>query len=158
MSMIQAQQMILAIGSRGDFLRTYQDDKELIANVGPGELSGPIEFFNSDGHRLAGVYDDKWHLLALTPTSGQPDFPALLQQVRHIVDHVLQSFTKDNPEESKEFEAEIKEILLQLPRLRTSADLREFLQNFLARRSIVSPLRAPNDEPEQGAWKRIVGH
>ncbi|MGH3925216.1 MAG: hypothetical protein ACRDTT_20540 [Pseudonocardiaceae bacterium] len=135
MSADQAQPLILAIGSKDDFLHVYRNDKELLADntigAGPGELSGPIEFFDTDGHRLTGVYDRQWRLLQLTPTTSRPNLPALLRRVGKAINH-LRSFIEDHPEESAEFGTEVANALQQLPRLRTSADLRRYLQTFVA--------------------------
>lgn len=135
MSANRTQPMILAIGSRDDFLHVYHNDKELLSDntigAGPGELSGPIEFFDSDGRRLTGVYDRQWHLLQLTPTTSRPNLPALLRRVGNVINH-LRSFIEDRPEASAEFGAEVQEALQQLPRLHTSTDLRRYLDAFVA--------------------------
>lgn len=156
MSTYQAQPLILTIGSQDDFrtvcqnddfLHVYQNTKELLADnavgPGPGQFSGPIEFFDSDGHRFAGVYDQQRNLLALTPTADPPNFPALLQWVRNAFDRV-RSFIEDNPEEAAGFDTEVMEALAQLPHLSNSAELRKFLQVFVAVPVDAVPVAGPD--------------
>lgn len=95
--------MILAIGSRDDFLHVYQDDQELLADhgigAGVGENSGPLEFFDSDGHRLAGVYDQAWKVQRLTPTTEAPNPDLVRQRVQNSLDRV-QRYIENNPQKA----------------------------------------------------------
>lgn len=160
MSTSYIEPLILAIGSQDDFLHVYQNDEELLADdsigVELGKFSDALEFFDSEGHRLAGVYNRQWQLLRLTPTTSEPDLSALLQRVQNTINHLVRSFSKDNPEASAEFDPAVKEGLAQLPHLRTPEELREFLQNFFARH--VTPVRIGLGGPESGTWKQIVRH
>lgn len=172
MSTGRAQPLILAIGSRDEFLHVFQNDQELLAvntiGTDPGEYSSPIEFFDSDGHRLAGVYDRQWQLRRLSPTTGKSDLPVLLRRVRNAVDN-LQSLVENNPEDSALFGTAVKEGLLQFSRVRTSADLRDYLQAYFPRPGaeqaetgdqafgIASPADV-NGNPFHNARKRVWGH
>lgn len=170
MSTGQAQPLILVIGSRNDFLHAYHNEKELLADdsIGtePGVFSGALEFFDSNGHRLAGVYDQQWQLLELTPSVGKANLPALLKRVQDTINHLVQSFLKDNPEESAEFGA-AKEALAQVTSSGTSAELRKFLENFIVRpadgkKDVDDPLGVPISfapvGPPNNWWKQVVGH
>ncbi|MGH3941673.1 MAG: hypothetical protein ACRDTG_24195 [Pseudonocardiaceae bacterium] len=154
MSVVRTQPIILAIGVRNDFLHVYQDEKELLTDdtigAGQAELSGPIEFFDGDGHRLTGVYDRKWNLLELVPTTSPPDLPTLLRRVRKAFEH-LRSFIETHPQELSGNNIELRAALLQLRGVSTSAELREFLQNFIAHPS------AKKDEAVEKPVDRPVG-
>lgn len=129
--------MILAIGSRNDYLHIYNNVSELLADnaIGPGQgqFSGPIEFFDSDGHRLTGAHYQQGNLRSLNLTADPPDLSAVLQRLRTVFDHV-RSFLDNNPEEAAKIEADVKvkSAFARLPHLSTSADLREFLVVFVS--------------------------
>ncbi|HEX2300944.1 MAG TPA: hypothetical protein VHH34_20955, partial [Pseudonocardiaceae bacterium] len=70
----------------------YQDEQELLEDhaigAGEGERCGPIEFFDSTGHRLAARYDRPWRVMGLTRTAEPPDPALLRQRVHKTLDHV----------------------------------------------------------------------
>lgn len=170
MSANRAQPLILVIGSRDEFLHVYQDGKELLAvntiGTDPGEHPSPIEFFDSDGYRLAGIYNRQWQLVKLIPATGKPDLPVLLQRVRNALNN-LQALIESNSdfEESEEFRTALKDALLQLSGVRTSAGLREYLQNFFSRPVTgndriddSAPAFGANGNPIHQGMKRAWGH
>lgn len=125
--------MILAIGSRDDFLHVYRDDQELLSDddigAGVGELSGPLEFFNSHGYRLTGVYDRRWHLLRLVPTAEPKQPGAVQQRVRNVIDH-LRSYIGRHPEEAALYGMTVDEALALIPHVSESMDLETSLRVF----------------------------
>ena len=161
MSTGQTGPMILAIGSRDDFLHVYQDDRELLSDhdigAGVGEISGPLEFFNSDGYRLAGVYDQRWNLLRLVPTADPPKLPAVQKRVRLTIDHV-RSFIEDHAEECALYGMTVQEALVELPRLSASADLREYLQTFFAHPASGGTGASGDVDHDRPGWHNAVVH
>lgn len=125
---------ILAIGSRDDFLHVYTDDRELLADhdigAGPGEVSGPLEFFDSDGHRLTGVYNQQWHLLGLARTTEPRNPDAVQQRVQNFIDH-MRSAIKRHPEEATLYGTTVDEVLELFPRLSAPTDLETSLRAFM---------------------------
>lgn len=134
MSTGQTRPMILAIGSRDDFLHVYKDDRELLADndigAGPDELSGPLEFFDSDGHRLTGVYDQQWRLLGLTRTTEPRNPDAVQQRVQNVIDHMRSSIER-HPEEATLYGTTVDEVLELFPRLSAPTDLETSLRAFM---------------------------
>lgn len=124
---------ILAIGNRDDFLHVYRNDQELISDddigAGMGEISGPIEFFNSHGYRLAGIYDRRWHLLRLVPTADPPQPGKVQQRVCNVVEH-LRSYIRRHPDEAALYGLTVQEALDLVPRISASADLETSLSAF----------------------------
>jgi len=134
MSTGQTEPLILVIGIRDEFLHVFQNDEELLTvntiGTDAGEKPSPIEFFDSDGRRLAGIYNREWKLQQLIPTTGKPDLLALLLRVRNALGN-LRSLIESNPEDSALFGTATKDALLEFSQVRTAADLREYLQvNF----------------------------
>jgi len=146
--------MILAIGSRDDFLHVYQDDQELLADddigAGVGELSGPLEFFNTDGYRLTGVYDRRWHLLRLAPTADPPDLPTVLRRVRDVIDQ-MRLYIARHPEETALYGMTPGEALTLFPGLDTSLSLEESLLAFVGDGASVHPRTAGLGDDDSGS-------
>lgn len=159
MSAGQSGPMILAIGTRDDFLHIYHNDQELIADndigAGPGELSGPIEFFDSDGYRLAGIYDRRWHLLRLTPTTEPPNPAAVARRVRNVVDH-LRSYLSRHPEEAALYGMTVDEVLECFPRLCDSAELEDSLLALAAHHSGRAVGAAHLVDDDQPGWHNAM--
>ena len=132
MSTDQAGPKILAIGSDDDFLHVYENVQELLSDdtigTGPEELSGPIEFFDSDGYRLAGEYDRQWHLLNLKRTTEQANPAAVAQRVRNVIDHMRWCLER-HPEEAQLY-GSVNEVLELFPSLSASTDLATCIQAF----------------------------
>ncbi len=151
-----AEPMILAIGNRDDFVHVYKDDRELLSDddigAGAGEVSGPIEFFDSDGYRLTGVYDRQWHLLRLTPTTEPANSGAVAQRVRNAIEH-MRSYIQRHPEEAALYGMTVAEALELIPRISASADLKTSLRAFSADADhghVVVAARGDGDS--QGDW------
>lgn len=125
--------MILAIGSGDDFLHAYQDVQELLADhdigAGPDELSGPLEFFDSDGYRLTGAYDQQWQLLGLTRTMESPNPDAVQQRVQNVIDH-MRSAIEHHPEEAALYGMTVDEVRELFPRLSGPTDLETAVRAF----------------------------
>lgn len=142
--------MILAIGSRNDFVHVYRSEGELIADnsigAGPGRFSGPIEFFDSDGRQFTGVNDEQGNLRALNPTGDSLDLPVFLQRVRNAF-APLRSFLAEHPEESV---PEVTSALGQLSSLSSPEDLRNFLQVFVVEPGSIGR-SAPDREQDPGS-------
>jgi hypothetical protein len=83
---------IVAIGSGGRFAHVYPDEQALVADRdiggGVGESPVPLEFFDTDGHRLAGVYGGTWQLVRLEPTGDEPDWPAVEARLGKVIDNL----------------------------------------------------------------------
>lgn len=133
MSAAQIRPMILAIGSQNTFLHVYNDERELLADddigAGVGESRFPIEFFDSDGYRLAGVYDGHWHLVRLMPTAEEAHPDAVLRRVWQVTEH-LRAFIKAHPEEVELFGMTVQEALEFFPAPEESQDLKTALLVF----------------------------
>lgn len=133
MTTSQTKAMIIAIGTRDDFLHVYADDQDLLSDhdigAGEGELTGPIEFFDSDGHRLTGVYDQRWHLLRLVPTTEPPDRENLERRVRNFVDH-MRAQIDQHPEEAALYGMTRENALGLFREVTTAADFDAFLADF----------------------------
>lgn len=148
--------MILAIGSQNTFLHVYDDERELLADddigAGVGESRFPLEFFNSDGYRLAGVYDERWHLLRLMPTM-EPARPDMVQyRVWQVTAH-LRTFITSHPDEVALYGMTEEEALELFPLPDESLDLKTTLLSFAAEdvRSSHSALMGLGDNDTQGA-------
>ncbi|MGH3941674.1 MAG: hypothetical protein ACRDTG_24200 [Pseudonocardiaceae bacterium] len=161
MSTVKTQPLILVVGSRDDFLHAYRNDQELLADqpfgAGPGQLSDRIEYFDGDGRRFIGVYDQQGRLLQLRPSTDPPDLPALLQRVRNATNH-LRSLIEGTPE-GAEYVQSMQQAIRQLPNLNTSADLHRFLLVFVSHSKEGPPLFGPlgidDDQPGlHNAWHR----
>ncbi|MCA1674623.1 MAG: hypothetical protein LC799_21340 [Actinobacteria bacterium] len=150
--------MILAIGSQNNFLHIYDDERELLADddigAGVGESRFPLEFFDSDGHRLAGVYDGKWHLLRLMPTADPVRPDAVQYRVWQVIAR-LRELIKSYPQEVALFGLTEDEALELFPLPDESHDLRTTLLSFTVAeaRSSHSTLMGLGDNDTQG-----VGH
>ncbi|HEY0486064.1 MAG TPA: hypothetical protein VGD72_07435 [Mycobacteriales bacterium] len=93
--------LILAIGSQDTFLHVYRDQQDLMSDqdigAGVGEHPFPLEFFDTDGHRLTGVYDGRWHLLRLAPTADPPDPSKVRRRVLGVLAY-LRTFVDTRPD------------------------------------------------------------
>lgn len=121
--MIQAGPMIIAIGSRDDFLHVYQDEQELLGDhaigAGDGERSGPIEFFDSEGHRLIGEYDRQWRLLGLTRTTESPNPALVWQRVQNSLDRVRR-YIENNSQQARVLGTTVAESLKRVQDLESA--------------------------------------
>lgn len=133
MSAGQAGPMILAIGTRDNFLHVYKNDRELLADndigAGPDELSGPLEFFDSDGYRLTGVYDRQWRLLRLTRTTEPRNPDAVQRRVQNVIDH-MRSYIERHSEEATLYGMTVDQALELFPPLSGTTDLETSLKDF----------------------------
>lgn len=118
MSAPEAEPMILAIGRRDDFLHVYPDQQALLRDdtigAGPGERSGPLEFFDSHGHRLTGEFDQKWCLLRLVTTAEPPNPDLVRQRISNAVEH-LRSYLANNPELVESSGLTVQDAVAQIP-------------------------------------------
>ena len=150
----QSAPMILAIGSRDDFLHVYRDDRELLSDddigAGAGEISGPLEFFNTQGYRLTGVYDRRWHLVRLVPTTDPPDLTTVARRVRNVIDRMRLYLTR-HPEEAALYGMTSDEALTLFPCLDTSLRLEEFLRAFVGDGERVHPRAAGLGDDDSGS-------
>jgi hypothetical protein len=158
--------MILAIGSQNTFLHIYDDERKLLADddigAGVGESRFPLEFFDSDGYRLAGVYDGRWNLLRLLPTADQPCPGSVLRRVRQVTEH-LRRFIKSAPAEVMLFGLTEEEALELFPLPVESLDLKTVLLSFTAEdgRNSHSAFMELGDNDTQGfghAMRHLAGN
>lgn len=135
MSGDQTRSMIVAIGSNDDFIHAYEDEQALLQDhtigAGKGELSGPLEFFDTAGHRLTGVYDRKWRLLCLKPTADRPDPDLLRQRVQNAFEH-LRLQIKNLPDTTAVLSLKAGQALSLIPDLSGPEDLEETLRYMFA--------------------------
>lgn len=134
MSACQTPPMILVIGSQNTFLHVYKDDRELLSDdnigAGEGERRFPLEFFDSDGLRLAGEYDSQWRLLRLVPTADPPHLDAVKRRAQKVVDH-MRSYAKNHADKAALFGMTVDELLELLPRLDEHSDFKTSLLAFM---------------------------
>jgi hypothetical protein len=135
MSTTQAGSEILAIANDNTFAHAYASVADLLQDddigAGPGERSGPLEFFDSTGHRLAPVFDTGWRLRDLTPTADRADAPAVQQRLAECVAH-LGTFLARHPEEAAAHGLGVDEAIALLPRVDAAPDLAASLAAFSA--------------------------
>ncbi|MGH3903398.1 MAG: hypothetical protein ACRDTE_04275 [Pseudonocardiaceae bacterium] len=157
MSAGQARPMILAIGSRDDFLHAYQDVQELLADhdigAGPDEISGPLEFFDGDGYRLTGTYDRQWQLQDLTRTTESPNRDAVQQRVQNVIDH-MRSAIERHPEEAALYGMTVDEVLELFPRLSGPTDLEAAVRAFTGDAAHGHVMVAAGAEPDERPGNR----
>jgi hypothetical protein len=126
MSAEQSEPMILAIAVYDDFLHVYDNEGDLLADdtlcARAGEKFGALEFFDSEGYRLAGKYDGQWRLLRLTRTADSSNSPLVLQRVQSAVDH-LRWYIKSHPDEFESDDMTVDDALKLCPDLGGSSDL-----------------------------------
>jgi len=126
--------MVLAIGSRNNFLHVYQDDQTLIADheigAGTGESRFPLEFFDSDGRQLAGEYDAQWRLLRLVPTAEPHNLNAVQHRVQKVIDH-MRSYAVSHPDKVALLSMTADELLKSLPDLNRQANFKASLLEFM---------------------------
>ena len=111
--------MILVIGVRDDFSHVYGNERDLLADgefcAEAAERFGALEFFDSEGYRLAGTYDKNWRLLGLTRCS-ECDDKRILQRVQNSLKQ-LRCYIESHSEEFTELSMTIEDALLCLPDL-----------------------------------------
>lgn len=162
MSADRAEPMILAIGSHNTFLHVYDNERELLADddigSGVGETRFPLEFFNSDGYRLAGVYDGHWRLLQLMPTTDKAQPKTILQRVQQVVRHLRRSVTS-HPEEVALYGLTEAEALELLPQPDEWNDLDTALFAFVGKgaRSSHAAVTGLGDN-DYGDWSHNAAH
>ena len=131
MSTAQSERMILAVGVRDDFLHVYHNEQDLLADhtigTGAGEKTGALEFFDSDGYRLAGEYDHQWHLLRLTRTAEAPNLTLVRQRVQNAFDHI-RSYIMSHPETVESYKMTVDEALALCPDLGGPSDFETCLK------------------------------
>jgi hypothetical protein len=92
---------IVAIGNQDKFAHIYPDEQTLLADGdigrGVGESPFALEFFNTEGQRLAGVYDENWQLVRLMPTGDGPGQEVLEERLGKVIDN-LRAFIDGHPE------------------------------------------------------------
>jgi hypothetical protein len=128
--------MILAIGAQDNFLHVYHDVQELLQDhqIGADQAkSGPLEFFDSAGYRLAGRYSSEWRLHDLTPTEETPDQDLVRRRVQNCINY-LRSYIKSHPEELTSYQMTEDEALARCPDLGGPSHLQAFLETLTHRR------------------------
>lgn len=122
MSAEQSEPMILVIGIHDDFSHVYDNEKDLLADgefcAEAGGRFGALEFFDSEGYRLAGTYDGQWHLLGMTRTA-ECDDKMVLQRIQDS----LKQLRRYIESHSEEFDTNVDEALGRVPDLNGSSDL-----------------------------------
>ncbi|MGH4024485.1 MAG: hypothetical protein ACRDRV_07850 [Pseudonocardiaceae bacterium] len=125
MSAGQSGPMILIIGVRDDFSHVYGNEQELLADGGfcaeAGGRFGALEFFDSEGYRLAGTYDENWRLLGLTRTA-ECDDERVLQRVQDSLKQ-LRCYIESHSQEFTSLSMTMEDALLSLPDLDGMSDL-----------------------------------
>lgn len=120
MSTEQSELMILAIGVGDDFLHVYHNEQDLLADrtIGAGaeEKTGALEFFDSEGYRLAAKYDHDWKLVHFTRTTEPANLDLVRQRVGHCLDH-LGSYIESHSEEIASYDMKVGDALALLPTL-----------------------------------------
>jgi hypothetical protein len=87
---LQPPLIVVAHSSSGTRVHIYPDVPALLA-AGPFTLGGvksQLEFFDSQGYRLAPVFDKQWQLGDLQVTADSPDPTQVLKQLRAAVSDV----------------------------------------------------------------------
>ena len=122
----QPEPMILVIGIHNDFLHVYPSVAELLADcrlcAAAAEKYGALEFFDSEGFRLAGRYDGTWRLRSLTRTAEDADAAQVLQRMHKSLDN-LRRYIKDHSDEFKPSTMTVDEALNLCQTLNGSPDL-----------------------------------
>lgn len=125
MSAEQSGPMILVIGVRDDFSHVYDNEQELLAD---GEFCADatvrfsaLEFFDSDGYRLAGRYDRQWGLLGLERT-GECDEKKVQQRIQSSLKQ-LRCYIESHSEEFVELSMTMDDALGCIPDIDGSSDL-----------------------------------
>lgn len=133
MSAGRTEPKIITIGARDDFLHVYHDDRDLLQDddigAGVGESRLPVEFFDSEGYRLAGVYDGQWHLLRLMRTTGECELKTIQRRVQNVIDHI-RSYIEAHPDVVALYGMTVQEALELIPRLDEITDLAASLLAF----------------------------
>ena len=116
---------ILAIGKGDRFFHAYRDDQALLRDgdigAGVGEHPIPLEFFDSAGHRLAGVYDARWRLERLVRTTDKPDARHVWKRLQNVIGY-MRSYARSHPEKAALFGLSVDELLDLLPPLSPHVD------------------------------------
>jgi hypothetical protein len=122
-----ARPLILAFDAENTFVHVSESDRELLDHpeIGAGGASvSSLEFFDTDGRRLAGVYK-AWELVGLVPTADPPDTAAVRRRVDAVFAH-LRSAVLGHPEVLTRFSLTAPTVLAQF-RTADSPDLRTAL-------------------------------
>jgi len=126
MSTEQSEPMILTIGVGDDFLHVYHNERDLLADdkicANAVKNFGALEFFDSEGFRLAGEYDEQWRLLRLTRTADSPNPNPIQQRVLKSLDQ-LRWYVKSHPEEFESDQMTVDQALALCPDLGRPTDL-----------------------------------
>ena len=158
MSEEQSGPMILAIGTENDFLHVYYDDQKLLQDhkigAGAGEIAPPLEFFDSEGYRLAGKYDRQWQLLGLTRTDEPPNLALVRWRVQKTFEY-LRSYIERNQDKVDLQDLTLEDALECIPNLAQSSDFDKFLRALAHREGEIGTKHS--GDPVHNWWHACGG-
>jgi hypothetical protein len=154
---------VLAIGAENNFVHVYKDEAALLRDgdigAGVGESRFPLEFFDSDGQRLAGVYDGEWRLTRLVPTDDDPRPRRLAERVAGVLAY-LRTYVEEHPDVMRLYGLTQEEALALFAGPSRGQDLRSLLAPLL----VVDleddhfPVGALGDDDDRGIMHNIFHH
>jgi hypothetical protein len=153
---------VLAIGGENNFLHVYKDEAALLRDgdigTGVGESRFPLEFFDSDGHRLAGLYDGEWRLMRLVPTA-EADPCRLAERVTEVLVY-MRTYIEEHPDVMRLYGLTQQEALALFAEPGPDQDLRTLLAPLLALdlEDDHFPAGALGDEDDRGIMHNIFHH
>lgn len=111
----ETDQRILLIAADNAFAHLYPNLGALLAEATEGdEFGGAIEFFHTDGRRLAPYFGHEWRLADLHPSAEPADPEELRRRLDAVFEH-LERYLKDHPEFADRFRTTIEKLLAEVP-------------------------------------------
>jgi hypothetical protein len=154
---------VLAIGGENNFVHVYKDEAALLRDgdigAGVGESRFPLEFFDSDGRRLAGVYDGSWQLARLVPTEDDPQPRRLAERVAGVLLY-MRTYIEEHPEVMRLYGLTQQEALALFAAPKPGQDLRVSLAPMLAvdLEDDHVPVGVLGDDDDRGIMHNIFHH
>ncbi|WP_329108797.1 hypothetical protein OG792_09175 [Micromonospora sp. NBC_01699] len=107
---------ILLIAADNTFAHLYGDIAAVLAEPEQGDrFGGAVEFFHTDGQRLAPFFGTDWRMADLQPSAEPADPDELCRRLEAVFDH-LERYLKDHPELTDRFRTTAEKLLADVPR------------------------------------------
>ncbi|MGW4461927.1 hypothetical protein [Micromonospora sp. NPDC004704] len=108
-------QQILLLAADNTFAHLYADLAAVLAEPEQGDrFGGAVEFFHTDGRRLAPYFGVDWRLADLQPSAEPADPDELQRRLQAVFEHV-ERYLKDHPEFTDRFRISVEQLVDEMP-------------------------------------------
>ncbi|MEV4628100.1 hypothetical protein AB0J90_17635 [Micromonospora sp. NPDC049523] len=106
---------ILLLAADNTFAHLYGDLGAVLAEPELGDrFGGAVEFFHTDGQRLAPYFGPDWRMADLQPSAEPADPDELQRRLQAVFEH-LERYLKDHPELTDRYRTTVEQLVDEMP-------------------------------------------